>query len=368
MPGLCLLLSADLEIVEATDTYLQATMTKREDIIGRQLFDVFPDNPDEPDSTGTANLRASLAEVIRSGKPDTMAVQKYDVRQPEAEGGQFEERFWSPANFPILAPDGSVEFVIHRVEDVTDFVRSSKGIGDGQSRPATVQQLLAGVRVDILKRSEDLKQANRQLTDLNRALTASEATAGALAAELRAANQELEGFTYSVAHDLRGPLRSIGATSRMLLEDCSTELSTEHQAMLERQAFNAGRLAVLIDELLKLARISRQEMAMTEIDLTVIAHDVAQELEGARGAWTGKFTIASGMKALGDPRLLRLVLLNLMQNAVKFSPNAGDIAVSASYEGGTSIYSVADEGIGFDMGRSSHSPCQVRQVFQSKSV
>ena len=101
-PGLYLVLEPDLRIVAVSDAYLAATMTEREEIVGKYLFDVFPDNPADPAATGVRNLRASLDTVLRTGKPHTMAVQKYDIRRPEAEGGGFEERYWSPVNSPVL--------------------------------------------------------------------------------------------------------------------------------------------------------------------------------------------------------------------------------------------------------------------------
>ncbi|HLQ45836.1 MAG TPA: PAS domain-containing protein, partial [Planctomycetaceae bacterium] len=121
-PGLYLVLEPDLRIVAVTDAYLEATMTKREAIVGRYLFDVFPDNPDDPGAAGMRNLRESLDSALRTGKPHTMAVQKYDFRRPDAEGGGFEERYWSPINTPVFNGD-RLTHIIHRVEDVTDFVR-----------------------------------------------------------------------------------------------------------------------------------------------------------------------------------------------------------------------------------------------------
>src|SRR4051812_44349456 len=97
-PGLHLVLDPELRIVAVSDAYLRATMTVREQILGRVIFDVFPDNPDDPAASGVANLRASLARVLSERTPDTMAVQRYDVRQKGPEGGGFEERFWSPVN------------------------------------------------------------------------------------------------------------------------------------------------------------------------------------------------------------------------------------------------------------------------------
>jgi PAS domain S-box-containing protein len=125
-PGCYLALTPDFTIVGVTDAYLRATMTKREEIVGRALFDVFPDNPHDPAATGVANLRASLERVLTHRRPDTMAVQKYDIRRPDSEGGGFEERHWSPVNSPVLGRNGLVEHIIHAVEDVTDFVRLTR--------------------------------------------------------------------------------------------------------------------------------------------------------------------------------------------------------------------------------------------------
>jgi PAS domain S-box-containing protein len=125
-PGCYLVLTPDFTIVAVTDAYLRATMTKREEIVGRALFDVFPDNPHDPAATGVTNLRASLGRVLTHRRPDAMAVQKYDIRRPDSEGGGFEERHWSPVNSPVLGPTGGVEHIVHAVEDVTEVVRLTR--------------------------------------------------------------------------------------------------------------------------------------------------------------------------------------------------------------------------------------------------
>ena len=106
-----------------SDAYLRATMTRREEILGRHLFDVFPDNPDDATATGVSNLRASLTRVLQHRAPDAMAVQKYDIRRPDSEGGGFEEQHWSPVNTPVFGVNEEIIYIIHRVEDVTEFVR-----------------------------------------------------------------------------------------------------------------------------------------------------------------------------------------------------------------------------------------------------
>src|SRR5438270_4032622 len=123
LPGLYLVLNPQLQIVAASNAYLCATMTERDEIIGRGLFDVFPDNPDDPGATGVRNLKASLATVLRDRVPDVMHLQKYDVRRPAQAGGDFEERYWSPVNSPVLGRNGDILYIIHRVEDITEFVR-----------------------------------------------------------------------------------------------------------------------------------------------------------------------------------------------------------------------------------------------------
>jgi len=120
-PGCCLALDRDLVIVAVTDSYLRATFTEREAIVGRQLFDVFPDNPDDPAADGVANLRASLGRTLADGVTDPMPVQKYDIRRPAETGGGFEVRYWKPLNTPVHDAGGRVAYVIHQVEDVTEW-------------------------------------------------------------------------------------------------------------------------------------------------------------------------------------------------------------------------------------------------------
>src|SRR4029453_12986527 len=110
-PGLYLVLDPDLRIVAASCAYLEATMTRREQIVGRGIFEVFPDNPDDPEATGVSNLSASLDRVRKGRGPDTMAVQKYDIKRPEPEGGGVEERYWSPKNTPVLDDRGELTYI-----------------------------------------------------------------------------------------------------------------------------------------------------------------------------------------------------------------------------------------------------------------
>lgn len=168
-------------------------------------------------------------------------------------------------------------------------------------------------------------------------------------AALRELIGELEGFTYSVSHDLRAPLRAIASTSAIVLEEASDKLSDEHTAMLERQALNAKRLATLIDDLLRLSRISRQDLRKSQIDLSAMANEIAGGLEFAGGRAVPRFEIQEGLHAFGDAILLRLALLNLLDNAAKFSPEGGAVRFGAYQDGKSTVFFVRDQGIGFDM-------------------
>ncbi|TAJ10169.1 MAG: PAS domain S-box protein [Nitrospirae bacterium] len=162
-PGLYLVLTPALIITAVSDAYLRATMTKREEILGRHIFEVFPDNPDDPTATGVANLRASLERVLQHRAPDAMAVQKYDIRKPESEGGGFEERFWSPVNSPVVGVDGAVAYIIHRVEDVTDFIRLKQS-GNEQNRIAeALRTRAAEMEAEIFGRAQQIQEVNNRL-------------------------------------------------------------------------------------------------------------------------------------------------------------------------------------------------------------
>jgi PAS domain S-box-containing protein len=169
-PGLHLVLTPDLNIVAVSDAYLRATMTKRGEILGRGIFDVFPDNPDDPSATGVRNLRTSLQRVIQDKTPDTMAVQKYDIRKPESEGGGFEERFWSPVNSPVFGSDKGLAYIIHRVEDVTEFVRLKQQTLEQEKLTEKLRTHAGQMEAEIFQRAAEVQEANRRLEAANQAL------------------------------------------------------------------------------------------------------------------------------------------------------------------------------------------------------
>ncbi len=468
-PGLYLVLTPDLTIVAVSEAYLRATMTKREEILGRHLFDVFPSNPDDPAATGVSNLRASLDRVLQSCSSDTMAVQKYDIRRPESEGGGFEERHWSPVNSPVLGPKGEVAYIIHRVEDVTEFVHLKQAESERSRITEAMRTHAEEMEAEIFHRAQQIQEANNRLrAELDARKRAEEErdrfftlsldmmciakpdgyfkrvspaftqTLGWSAEELlarpfldfvhpddqaatlhvveklvgtgeklhqfenryrhkdgswrtlswksvplpdgimyatarditeqreaeeelkknreqlEAANKELEAFTYSVSHDLRAPLRSLDGFSQAVLEDYADKLDAEGQGYLRRIRAAAQRMGLLIDDFLKLSRLTRTELRREPVDLTALAREVLTELAAHEPDRQVDWTVQEGLSAVGDRRLLRVVLENLLGNAWKFTGRQPSPRIEVgedrnAAQDGQARYVVRDNGAGFEM-------------------
>ena len=132
-------------ITEVNDAYLAATMRTREGVVGRGIFEAFPDNPDDLTASGVSRLRASLVHVLATRKPDVLPGLKYDVAQPD---GTFEERWWSPINSPVLDENGQVEAIIHNANDVTENRRAETALNESESRQAFLLRLSDALRAE----------------------------------------------------------------------------------------------------------------------------------------------------------------------------------------------------------------------------
>ncbi|MFV8342135.1 ATP-binding protein [Flavobacterium sp. XS2P39] len=119
-PVLLLVIDLNLIVIAATDFFLKVTMTERDAILGKNIFDVFPDNPNDIEADGEKNMRASLNRVISNKVTDTLSLQKYDIKKSESEGGNFELRFWKIINSPVFDADNTVKSIIVKVEDITE--------------------------------------------------------------------------------------------------------------------------------------------------------------------------------------------------------------------------------------------------------
>ncbi|MET9912805.1 SpoIIE family protein phosphatase [Streptomyces sp. NPDC006476] len=157
-PSPCMVLGPDLVLADVNEAACQVTGRTRGDLLGQYLFDAFPDNPADPDADGVRNLHASLHRVLRSKERDTMAPMKYDI--PVADRpGVFEERWWSAINTPVLGPDGRVEWILHRGEDVTSFILSHPRPRDGGALSD-----VEAMEVELYARARELKRLNEELS------------------------------------------------------------------------------------------------------------------------------------------------------------------------------------------------------------
>ncbi|HET7712596.1 MAG TPA: ATP-binding protein [Thermoanaerobaculia bacterium] len=336
-PGLYLVLTPDLRIVAASDAYLRATMTEREEILGRHLFDVFPDNPDDPAATGVSNLRTSLERVLIAGLPDTLAVQKYDVRRPD---GEFEERYWSPVNSPVFEPGTHrIAFIIHRVEDVTEFVRLKQSTEEQHEAGEALRARAEQMEAEVFVRASEVQEANRRLEATNREL--------ALANErIRALDELKNQFFANVSHELRTPLALIlGPVEELLRNNSIPPKIARPLGTIER---NAKMLLKHVNDLLDIAKLEAGSIQpqYARIDLAKFVRRVAAHFETVADSRRIELSIQTPEKleAEVDPDKIERVLLNLLSNAFKFSPDEAIVQCELTLGGDGLIWITVSDG------------------------
>lgn len=321
VPGLFLVLSPDFEIIAVSDAYLKATLTKRDEIIGRGIFDVFPDNPNDPHATGVANLKASLIRALKNKTVDPMAPQKYDVQRPESEGGGFQEKYWSPANYPVLNENNEVLYIVHRAEDITEFMQLKKRGAELETRTEEIER-------EIFIRAQQLQDANKKLLESEKIKSE---------------------FFANVSHELRTPLSLIIAPLETLLS--GSGLTTTQTQSLQLIHNNAIRLLQLVNGLLDFAKFEAGKMKVEAepINMFNLVHSVLNDFESM--IRTKHVTLLHHIEPaqkqmLMDRYLFERILFNLLSNAVKFTPNGGKISVTTHTENNYFTLVVEDTGVG----------------------
>jgi len=313
-------------MVAATESRLVATHTTREGTIGRGIFEIFPDNPDDPAATGSSNLRASLERVIGTRAPDTMAVQKYDIRGPD---GTFQARYWSPKNIPVLSPDGQVRYILHRVEDVTDLVNASEEGAELRGRTQQMEREVVARSLELADAIRDLRDANAKLGELDTAKTA---------------------FFSNVSHEFRTPLTLMLGPLEDGLTDSDEPLGPRQARRIELVRDNALRLLKLVNALLDFSRLEagRLRAHFAPLDISTFTLELAGMFQSAMERAGIRFVVdchPPGEPVWVDRDMWEKIVPNLISNAFKFTLS-GEIAVRVRDEPDNVVLEVADTGSG----------------------
>ena len=270
-----------------------------DEVEGKPCAEIFPDRAYD-------YYRDDL-EIIRTRKPKLGVIEEYD-------GEDGDKRWIRTDKLPEYDAMGRVVRILVFAQDISE-ARSAEG--------------------EVRRLNEQLEQRVADRT-----------------AELAAANAELESFAYSVSHDLRAPLRGIDGFSQLLIDECGEQLDESGREYIDRVRSASQRMGALIDDLLKLTRVSRSELSRETVDLTALARVVVSELEHANPDTRTEIVVGDTPLAKGDPILLMNVLQNLLGNAYKFSQRSEEPRIEfGSFDGddGTPTYFVRDNGVGFDM-------------------
>ena len=299
-PGSYLVLDPDLVIVAVSDAYLEETATVRESILGRALFEVFPGDPGEEGLPGDGAMRASLERVLRDRVADAMEVQRHDVRLPGATDGAVEVRYRSPVNLPVIGPDQELAYIIHRVEDVTQFVHLSE----------------QGLR-------EAKEEADR-------------------------ANTAKSEYLSRMSHELRTPLNAILGFAQLLELE---ELGEEQRENLHYILSAARHLLALINEVLDIAAIEAGRLPLSlepvaVADVVGEAVSLIRPLADQHEVLLVSPPVSCQVHVLGDRQRLKQILLNLLSNAVKYNRQGGRVELVCGPVGDGMRIQVVDTGPG----------------------
>lgn len=334
IPGFYLLLDTNFFIIGASDAYLETTMVTRKYIMGKYAFDVYPENPDDPSSNGAKNILSSLNKTLTNKAPDTMAVQKYDIRRPKSKGGGYEVRYWSIIHSPVLSKDNQVKYIIHRAQDVTDFVLLKETTSEQLKIMDKLRTRAGEMQVDIYRRAQEIQVVNEQLQEANK--------------HLYSMDQLRTQFFANVSHELRTPLMLILGPLEQLMSD--TILSPEHQQTLKLIDANAHILLKHVNDLLDLAKLDAGKMPINYVTVNLV--ELVKQIADLFVVYMQKhqqvFSIETPDELIAqiDVDKIQRVVINLLANAIKFTPKSTSIKLKLVRVGKSAQIIIQDSGPG----------------------
>jgi len=356
-PDPYLVLDSSLNIVAVSNAYLRATLTLREQILGKQIFTVFPDNPDDPGAEGVRNLKLSLQRVLKNQQPDPMAVQKYDIKRPESEGGGFEVRFWSPINTPVFDADGQIIYIIHRVEDVTDFVNLKQQGVESIRLTEELREKALRMETEIFARSKEVAATSAELKHANAELKI-------LYAKTQELDQLKTNFFANMSHEIRTPMNAILGLTYLLKRHAPTP---EQDEKLDKIAVASRHLLSIINDILDFSKIESGKLVLEKATFpasAVLDHtrSLLEDAAVAKGLTIEVEYNDIPVWLIGDQTRLRQALLNYAGNSIKFTEHGKIILRGKLLEDyGDEVlvrFEVVDTGIGIE-------PNKIPELFQA---
>ncbi len=281
------------------------------------------------ETVGCTSGKAALAE-LREREFDVLLA---DLMMPEMDGIEllrWAQRIDHNLVGIIMTGHGMIDTAVEAMKTgALDYIL--KPFKLGAILPVLSRALAIG---QLRKENEELNQRVRERT-----------------AELEVTNQELEAFSYSVSHDLRAPLRALGAFAHLLARDHAAQMPVEAQRLLSRVTTNAQRMEHLIEDLLRFSRLGRQPLAKEPVHMSALVQEVLQELRPEHSDRNIEVVVGDLPENIGDLSLLRQVYVNLLSNAFKFTRQKEHAVVEVGYQQDEeeTVYFVRDNGVGFDM-------------------
>jgi signal transduction histidine kinase len=321
LPAATLVLTPGLSIAAATKDYVDATMTAEGDLIGRPIFDAFPPNPIDPDDAGAAELAASFDRVQRTGTRDRMGLVRYDIPTP---GGGFELRHWLPVNAPIFDDDGKLRWIVHQVEDVTEYVQLKEAALDPRLAEEQLQRDMQALETGVGQTTLALRREMERLVEANEAKTQ---------------------LLSAASHDLRQPVQAAALFASSLKTLPMPEGAAERIRFIETSLKAMERM---LSNLLDLSRLEAGKIVphVVPFCLKGLMERLADEFRPLAEAESLTFKFSGcPYTACSDPVLLEQILRNLIANAIKYTAK-GRMALLCRKVGGEIRISVCDTGIG----------------------